>query len=66
MEQIPRAAKGIVKDLLSGKNEAKNMDEVCKALDLGGVLLERELDQLSGGELQRFAIAMVCIRNADM
>ena len=27
---------------------------------------EREIDQLSGGELQRFAIAVACIQNADM
>ena len=34
-------------------------------LDLGDVL-DREVAQLSGGELQRFAIAMVCISNADV
>lgn len=29
-------------------------------------ILQREVGQLSGGELQRFAISMVCIRKADM
>ena len=27
---------------------------------------DRDIDQLSGGELQRFACAMVCIQKADM
>ncbi|KAK5815247.1 oligoadenylate binding protein [Linnemannia elongata] len=29
-------------------------------------ILQREVGQLSGGELQRFAISMVCIRKADI
>lgn len=29
-------------------------------------LLDREIDQLSGGELQRFAIAMCCVQKADV
>lgn len=51
--------------MLDGKLERDNKEEVCLALDLH-VVLEREVVQLSGGELQRFAIAMSCIQNADM
>lgn len=29
-------------------------------------ILDRSIDQLSGGELQRFACAMVCIQNGDI
>ena len=29
-------------------------------------VLDREVDELSGGELQRFACAVVCIQKADM
>ena len=29
-------------------------------------LLDRNIGDLSGGELQRFAIAIVCIQNADV
>jgi ATP-binding cassette subfamily E protein 1 len=32
---------------------------------LGGVL-EREVKDLSGGELQRFAIGVVCVKKADV
>ena len=29
-------------------------------------VLDRNVDLLSGGELQRFAIAMVCVQKADV
>ena len=29
-------------------------------------VLDRNVDELSGGELQRFACAVVCIQRADM
>ena len=57
--------KGSVQVLLDKKDEMNNQDEVCKTLDLLGVK-DRQIADLSGGELQRFACAMVCIQNADM
>ena len=27
---------------------------------------DRDIDQLSGGELQRFAIALICVQRADV
>ena len=65
VDQIPRAVKGKVKDLLDKKDEMKNQEEICKVLDLTNVTT-RNVDELSGGELQRFAIAMVCIQKADI
>ncbi|RIA89006.1 P-loop containing nucleoside triphosphate hydrolase protein [Glomus cerebriforme] len=38
---------------------------MIEALDLKDVL-SRQVKELSGGELQRFAIAVVCIQNADI
>ena len=40
-------------------------DEVCKVLDLLKVK-DRDVKDLSGGELQRIACAMVCIQAADI
>jgi len=40
-------------------------DHCIQMLDLGSVL-EREIGQLSGGELQRFIIAMTCVQKADI
>jgi ATP-binding cassette subfamily E protein 1 len=41
------------------------MEEVVDALDLENVL-ERKIGQLSGGELQRFIIALTCVQKADI
>ena len=40
-------------------------DEVVEALELQP-LLDRELCQMSGGELQRFAIGLTCVKQADV
>ena len=65
VDQIPRAIKGAVQDLLNKKDEKQNQLEVCTVLDLIKVK-ERNVEDLSGGELQRFAIAMVCIQKAEI
>jgi len=38
---------------------------MCDAADLHGIK-NRNIEDLSGGELQRFAIAVVCIQRADV
>ena len=65
VDQIPRAVKGSVQSLLDKKDEMKNQDSVCDILDLMRVK-DRNVEDLSGGELQRFACAMVCIQKADI
>ncbi|XP_063623010.1 protein Pixie [Cydia splendana] len=65
VDQIPRAVKGTVGQLLDRKNDMNNVDEICKMLDLSHIR-DREIAALSGGELQRFACAMVCIQNGDI
>jgi len=65
VDQIPRAVKGSVQSLLDKKDEMKNQDSVCEILDLMRVK-DRNVEDLSGGELQRFACAMVCIQKADI
>lgn len=67
VDHIPRAIKGkqTVEQMLDGKLERDNKEEILTALDLH-VVLSREVSQLSGGELQRFAIGMSCVQKADM
>eukprot|EP00462_Mataza_sp_D1_P001721 CAMPEP_0175094666 /NCGR_PEP_ID=MMETSP0086_2-20121207/3719_1 /TAXON_ID=136419 /ORGANISM="Unknown Unknown, Strain D1" /LENGTH=631 /DNA_ID=CAMNT_0016367813 /DNA_START=26 /DNA_END=1921 /DNA_ORIENTATION=+ len=65
VDNIPKAVKGSVKDLLAKKDEKKNTDEMNEVLELQNVQ-EREISQLSGGELQRFAIAICCVQDADV
>lgn len=38
----------------------------CKFFADLTTVLDRNVDELSGGELQRFACAVVCIQKADM
>jgi len=65
VDQIPRVVKGKVADFLARKNETDNLKYIADMLDLNPVM-DRNTEDLSGGELQRFAIAMVCIQKADV
>jgi len=51
--------------VLKGCDERKCWEEIATKLDLMH-LLEREVQALSGGELQRFAIACTTLRDADV
>eukprot|EP00668_Euglena_longa_P011466 GGOE01013870.1.p1 GENE.GGOE01013870.1~~GGOE01013870.1.p1 ORF type:complete len:668 (-),score=176.65 GGOE01013870.1:239-2212(-) len=62
---IPKTVKGIVKDLLKSKDEREVMDFYVRDLALES-LLDRDIAALSGGELQRFTIAISCIQKADV
>ncbi|GAA5986331.1 hypothetical protein JCM11641_002047 [Rhodosporidiobolus odoratus] len=67
VDHIPRAIKGkqTVRQMLESKLELDNLDEVVQDLDLQPVM-ERDVQALSGGELQRFAIGMSCVQKADI
>lgn len=65
VDQIPKAVKGPVNDLLTKRCEVDNLEEVLELFDLTN-LTERNVEDLSGGELQRFACAVSCIRNSDI
>lgn len=68
VDQLPRAIKGTVKTvkpLIEAKNELKNMEQIMDVLELNA-LQDREIGILSGGELQRFALALVCVQDADV
>lgn len=58
-------AKQIVGKRLAAADQRGKLDEVIEALDLGGIL-EREIGHLSGGELQRFVIAITSLQKADI
>eukprot|EP01062_Namystynia_karyoxenos_P083837 TRINITY_DN9739_c0_g1_i1.p1 TRINITY_DN9739_c0_g1~~TRINITY_DN9739_c0_g1_i1.p1 ORF type:complete len:633 (+),score=274.30 TRINITY_DN9739_c0_g1_i1:102-2000(+) len=65
VDQIPKAVKGEVGEILKKKDERSMMAHYAKELELTEVL-DREVQKLSGGELQRFAIASTCVQQADM
>lgn len=56
----PKIGKVIVGKRLQAIDKKGMLNEVVEALDLQSVM-EREVGHLSGGELQRFVIAITCI-----
>lgn len=52
-------------ELLGKKDELGNQAEIIRLFDLGNVK-DRQIEDLSGGELQRFACAVVCIQKGDI
>lgn len=52
VDHIVKAVKGKVGDIINSKNQLNNLAEVADALDLTHIL-DRDVENLSGGELQR-------------
>jgi len=70
VDKLPLAIRGTVRSVSALlKAQCARGDEVMEAmidiLDLRPVL-DRDVEQLSGGELQRFAIAVACVQKADV
>ncbi|KAM7268195.1 hypothetical protein ACFE04_010361 [Oxalis oulophora] len=65
VDHIPKAVQGNVGQVLDQKDERDVKEELCVDLDLNQVL-DRNVGDLSGGELQRFAIAVVAIQSAEI
>ncbi len=65
IDKIPQAVKGKVGEILERIDERGILNEVAESLQLR-VVWDRTLDVLSGGELQRVAIAATVCRNADV
>jgi ATP-binding cassette subfamily E protein 1 len=65
VDHIPKAVKGNVGEVLAQKDEREMRFELAKDLDLNRVL-DRDVGDLSGGELQRFAIAVVAAQHAEI
>uniref|UniRef100_A0A7N0SX85 ABC transporter E family member 2 n=1 Tax=Kalanchoe fedtschenkoi TaxID=63787 RepID=A0A7N0SX85_KALFE len=65
VDHIPRAVQGNVGQVLEQKNEREMKEVLCEDLQLNQVI-DRNVGDLSGGELQRFAIAVVAVQNADI
>ncbi len=64
VDLIPRIARGSVKNTLKN-NDNGNLDYIISELSLEASL-NRDIKELSGGELQKLAIAMTLIKDADI
>jgi len=65
VDKLPQAVSGKVGDLLRKADERDVFETLTEQLQLDNIL-DRTLDVLSGGELQRVAIAASISRNADV
>ncbi|MGD0803164.1 MAG: ribosome biogenesis/translation initiation ATPase RLI [Candidatus Bathyarchaeia archaeon] len=65
VDRIPKIVKGTVGEVMKRFDQRGVMDQVAKELELEN-LMDRPLDILSGGELQRVAIATAVLRDAKV
>ncbi|KAJ4141243.1 Fe-S cluster-binding ribosome biosynthesis protein [Fusarium equiseti] len=68
VDQIPRAVRGpnkSVRYLIESRASLGNMEEMANVLELNHIM-DRDINLLSGGELQRFAIGTVAVQKADV
>ena len=71
VDHIPRAVRGLVGKVLKAKDErteAEGFDALEWAVEKAelGHVMDRDIGVLSGGELQRFAIAAVAVQSSDV
>ena len=55
----------LVKDLFSQRADKETIEKIVKKLSIEN-LLEKPLNKLSGGELQKIAIATTCLKDSDI
>ncbi|KAJ3680047.1 hypothetical protein LUZ60_016325 [Juncus effusus] len=65
VDHLPLSVQGHVGRILDQCNERDMKEQLCVDQELNQVL-DREVAELSGGELQRFAIASAALQNADV
>ena len=65
VELLPKTIKGTVGELIAKVDETNKADEFLKILGIYH-LKDRDIAQLSGGELQRFAIVAAAVKKFDV
>ena len=65
VDLIPKNASGTVREILEKVDEKQQMSEMVKELDIEKVL-DTDIGHISGGELQRVAIAACVLKKANL
>ena len=65
VDMIPTTTKGKVRELLEKVDEKKQLKEVAEELQITKVL-DSKIDKISGGELQRVAIAATVLKKVNL
>lgn len=61
---LPKIVQGNVRNLLESVDERKKLDDIIEKLELENII-DRDVKNLSGGELQRISIAAAVLKDAD-
>ncbi len=65
VDSLPKIYSGKVYELLAKLSESEKLEQIITELELKHTL-EQNLDELSGGELQRLAVAATLVKEADI
>jgi ATP-binding cassette subfamily E protein 1 len=65
VDAVPNMVKGKVVEVINKANETGKLEEIMDALELKNIM-ERDISELSGGELQRFITGVTCLKNAQI
>lgn len=65
VDMIPKTSKGTVRELLSKVNEKNSLETVAVELQINNIL-DSDITKISGGELQRVAIAATVLKKANV
>jgi ATP-binding cassette, sub-family E, member 1 len=65
VDQIPKSFKGSVKSLLEKVDEKKQLKKIAEELELDAIM-DHDITKISGGELQRVAIAAAVLKRANV
>lgn len=65
VDAIPRGYSGKVKDLLEKNNERGMLNDLTKKLEIDKIL-DRDIKDISGGELQRVAVCATMLKKSDV
>lgn len=65
VDEIPKAISGKVSTFIQKKDQRNLSEELVELFDMKN-LMDREIGQLSGGELQRFAILITLLQNVKI
>ncbi len=65
VDLIPKTKTGRVKDLLKKVDEKNKLNEIASELEIENIL-DNNIEDISGGELQRVAIAASVLKNANL
>ena len=65
IDKLPKIFEGNVLELLNRVDDRGEVDEYSKMMGISHII-DRELEELSGGELQRVAICATLLKEADI